>query len=137
VKGLQNVKIARKDKARLHGPGGKLPVRTGIALLIVTAQNQPVAAPSPPVAAIPLNPTMLRNIWVSFEINNEPILPLLNCVKYVDFDLAEILGTALKLDRFIRRIIKTYERYIHCVTRSSINEVLEDLDLSYKAWIAL
>jgi hypothetical protein len=137
VKGLQNVKIARKDKAGLHGPGGKLPVRTGIALPAVAAQNQPVAAPSPPVAAIPLNPTMLRNIWVSFEINNEPILPLPGYVGYVDFDPAEILGTALKLDRFIRRVIKTHERYIHCATRSSINEVLEDPDLSHKAWIAL
>jgi hypothetical protein len=62
VKGLQNVKIARKDKAGLHGPNGKLPVRTGIAFLAIAAQNQPVAALSPPVAAIPLNPIMLRNI---------------------------------------------------------------------------
>jgi hypothetical protein len=62
VKGLQNVKIARKDKARLYGPSSKLLVRTGIALLAITAQNQPVAAPSLLVAAIPLNPTILRNI---------------------------------------------------------------------------
>jgi hypothetical protein len=62
VKGLQNMKIARKDKAKLHGPNNKLPVRTRIALPAITAQNQPVAAPSPPIAAIPLNPTILRNI---------------------------------------------------------------------------
>jgi hypothetical protein len=131
------VKITRKDKAGLHGPGGKLLVRTRIALPAVVAQNQPVAASSPLVAAIPLNPTILRNIWVSFEINNEPILPLPGCIGYVDFDPAEILGIALKLDRFIRRIIKTHKRYIYYTTRSSINEVLEDPDLSYKAWITL
>jgi hypothetical protein len=131
------VKIARKDKARLHGPGGKLLVRTRIAFLAIAAQNQPVAAPSPLVAAIPLNPTILRNIWVSFEINNKPILLLFGYIGYIDFDLAEILKIAFKLDRFIRRIIKTYKRYIYYITRSSINEILEDLNLSYKAWITL
>jgi hypothetical protein len=80
---------------------------------------------------------MLRNIWVSFKINNELILPLPGYIGYIDFDPAEILGIALKLDRFIRRIIKTYKRYIYYTTRSSINEILEDPDLSYKAWITL
>jgi hypothetical protein len=37
VKGHQNVKTARKDKARLHGLGGKLPVQTGITLPVVAA----------------------------------------------------------------------------------------------------
>jgi hypothetical protein len=55
----------------------------------------------------------------------------------MDFNPAEILGIALKLDRFIRRVIKTHERYIHYTTRSSINKVLEDPDLSHKAWITL
>jgi hypothetical protein len=62
VKGLQNMKIARKDKARLYGLGGKLPVRTGIAFLAIATQNQPVAAPSFLIAAIPLNPIILHNI---------------------------------------------------------------------------
>jgi hypothetical protein len=137
VKGLQNVKIARKDKAGLHGPGGKLPVRTGITLPAVAAQNQPVAAPSTPVPAVPAIPTMLRTIWVSFEIDDEPVFPLPGCTGFVDFDPAERLGTAEKLDRFIRRVIKTHERYIHCAKTSSIDVLLEDPDQSNMAWIAL
>jgi hypothetical protein len=56
------MKITRKDKARFHGPGNKLLVRTRIVFPAIVAQNQPVAAPLPSVAAIPLNPTMLCNI---------------------------------------------------------------------------
>jgi hypothetical protein len=133
VKDLQNMKIIRKDKTRLHGLGGKLLVRIRIAFLAIIAQNQPVVAPLFPVAVIPLNLIMLYNIWVFFEINNKLILLFLNYIRYMDFDLAEILGITLKLDRFIHHIIKTYKKYIYYITRSSINKILEDPNLSYKA----
>jgi hypothetical protein len=51
----------------------------------------------------------------------------------MDFNLAEILGITFKLNYFIRHIIKTYKKYIYYITRLSINEILKDLNLFYKA----
>lgn len=113
VKGLQNVKIARKDKAGLHGPGGNLPVRTGITLPVVAAQRQPVATPLNPVPA-PLNPlpAMLRNIQVYWQYNVEPPVPFAACKGIVTFNYTEELGTTEKFDRFIRCVIKTYSKWL-------------------------